>query len=441
MTREEHITEDGRTAEQAPEKPTLAPGVRLVGELRETGFEDRQWLVERDGKFVQLTELLYRVAERADGERTPEEIAAGMTDTTEWTVGSDDVRFLIEEKLVPMGLISPAEGSEAPSGGQRTSSPLQLTARIRVIGLRAIEPFTRVLQFLFLPFVIVPVLGAVVAAHVWLYAFHGIGDAFREALYQPGALLVVLAAMLAAGVFHEFGHAAALRYGGGRVRGMGAGFYLIYPVLYTDVTDSYRLARRARVRVDLGGFYFHLILALGIMGAYLISGREFLLFIVLLTSIDIVRQCLPFVRFDGYWTLADLTGIPDFFSQMGAFLRSVLPLPRWKGARLPRLKPWVRVVFAAYVATAVPVLALLLYFLVTRLPFIVSTIWGAFLSQTEVFSRALDDGEFLTGAASASQALILGLQMAAVAFLLYKIGTSLVLSLWRRVARYRRATS
>ena len=39
-------------------------------------------------------------------------------------------------------------------------------------------------------------------------------------------------------------------------------------------------------------------------------------------------QCRPFVRFDGYWALADLTSIPDFFSQTGAFLKSVLPLPR-----------------------------------------------------------------------------------------------------------------
>ena len=441
MGRKEHIEQDGRAVERTPEKPALAPGVRLTGELRETGFEDRQWLVERDGKFVQLTELLYRVGEQADGRRTPEEIAAGVTEATEWAVGADDVRFLVREKLVPMGLISSSEDYEAPSGGQQTSSPLKLTARVRVVGPRFIDPFTRILQILFSPFVVVPVLGAVVAAHVWLYAFHGIGDAFREALYRPGALLVVLAVMLATGVFHEFGHAAALRYGGGRVRGMGAGFYLIYPVLYTDVTDSYRLGRRDRVRVDLGGFYFHLIVALGVMGAYLISGQEFLLLIVLLISIDIVRQCLPFVRFDGYWTLADLTGIPDFFSQMGAFLRSVLPLPRWKGARLPRLKPWVRVVFAAYVATAVPVLALLLYFLVTRLPFIAGTIWGAFVAQTETFSRALDEGEFLTGAASVSQALILGLQMAAIVFLLYKIGSSLALLLWRRAGRSRRAAS
>ena len=35
-----------------------SPGVRLVGELQGAAFEERQWLVERHGAFLQLTELL-----------------------------------------------------------------------------------------------------------------------------------------------------------------------------------------------------------------------------------------------------------------------------------------------------------------------------------------------------------------------------------------------
>jgi putative peptide zinc metalloprotease protein len=46
---------------------------------------------------------------------------------------------------------------------------------------------------------------------------------------------------------------------------MGVGLYLFYPVFYSDVTDSYRLGRSARVRTDLGGVYFHLIFALGLI--------------------------------------------------------------------------------------------------------------------------------------------------------------------------------
>lgn len=225
-------------------RPALAPRVRLVGEWQGSGFQDRQWLIQRDGRFIQLTELLYRIAEHADGERTLDGIAERVTDSTEWMVTADQVCHLIRTKLVPLGLIVPAAGA-FPSGSvtNPTRSPLQVKMRVKLLGPPIIDPFTRVLRHLFAPLLLVPVLLGVAVAHWWLYRYHGMGSVIRDALYTPGALLVVVAIWLVSAVVHEFGHAAALRYGGGRVRGMGAGVYLVYPVLYTDTTDGYRLGR------------------------------------------------------------------------------------------------------------------------------------------------------------------------------------------------------
>jgi len=262
----------------------------------------------------------------------------------------------------------------------------------------------------------------------------------QSVLYAPGLALPLLGVLFVSGVFHEFGHAAALRYGGGRARGMGFGLYLVYPALYTDTTDNYRLGRWARVRTDLGGFYFHLIFALGLVALYVLTGSEFLLVAVLLINLDIVYQCLPFVRFDGYWALADVTGIPDFFSQMGAFLRSMSSVSRWKrDNHLPDLKPWVRTVFAAYVMVTVPVLSLLLFVLITRLPGIATAAWDSLLGQAAVFSRALDDGYLVGMALSTAQMLILGLQMLGITYLLYSLGRRLVGALWNRIGASRRA--
>jgi putative peptide zinc metalloprotease protein len=204
---------------------------------------------------------------------------------------------------------------------------------------------------------------------------------------------------------------------------------------------GYRLGRWARVRTDLGGFYFHLIFALGIVDLYLGTGWEFLLLAVLLINLNILYQCMPFVRFDGYWALADLTGIPDFFSQMGAFLRSVLPLRRWQGPRLPNLKLWVKVVFGIYVAVTVPVLALLLFLLVTHLPGTAVSAWDSLLILAREFSLALDGGDLVGMALSALQAFILGLQVLGISYLLYALGRMLVTTLWRRIGRVRRESA
>src|SRR5204862_2576143 len=190
----------------------------------------------------------------------------------------------------------------------------------------------------------------------------------RAVLVTPAALLIVLGALVLATAFNELGHAAALRYGGGQARAIGVGLYLAWPAFYTDVTDNYRLGRWARLRTDLGGFYFNLLFSLGLMGVYHVTGQEFLLVVALLTDIEIIHQCLPFVRLDGYWALADLTGIPDFFSQIGPFLRTVLPLAWWKGPKLPPLKGWVKAVFALYILVTVPLLAFLLFLLIKAAP-------------------------------------------------------------------------
>ena len=421
---------------EVPEYPTLAFGVELIGEMEETGFAQRQWLIRRGDRFVQLSELLYRIAEQADGESTHEEMAEGATRSTEWSVTAGNVRQLLLGKLLPLGIVAPAgDAVLRGAAGDLNVSPLRVNGRTRLLGPEAIDRVTKVLQVLFAPVVLVPVLLAVAFAHVWLYFVHGASDAMQDVLYAPVLSLVILGVLFVSGVFHEFGHAAALRYGGGRAREMGVGLYLVYPALYTDTTDAYRLGRWARVRTDLGGFYFHLIFALGLAGLYLATGWEFLLLTVLLIDLGIVYQCMPFVRFDGYWALADLTGIPDFFSQMGAFSRSVLPLRRWKGNRLPNLKTWVKLVFAFYMLVTIPVLALLLFFLVTNLPGIAVTAWDSMLLLAREFSLALDGGDPPGMALSVVQAFILALQMLGISYLLYMLGRALVVALWKRSVR------
>ena len=96
----------------------------------------------------------------------------------------------------------------------------------------------------------------------------GLASATHEAFYQPGLLLVVFAVTVLSAGFHEFGHAAAARYGGATPGAMGAGLYLVWPAFYTDVTDSYRLGRGGRVRTDLGGLYFNAIVAVAMFGVW-----------------------------------------------------------------------------------------------------------------------------------------------------------------------------
>ena len=202
---------------------------------------------------------------------------------------------------------------------------------------------------------------------------------------------------------------------------MGVGLYLIYPAFYTDVTDSYRLGRWARVRTDLGGVYFHLIVALGLIVLSAIAGIEFLLAAVLLINVQVIRQFLPLGRFDGYWMLADLTGIPDLFSQMGPFLRGALPVLRSKGGKLPDLKPWVKAVFAIYTITTIPLLVYLFFLMIWGLPRFLATTGDAFLTQTGIASAAWSHGDALIMGLSGIQMVLLALPALGTLYLTYSV--------------------
>ena len=364
---------------QLAEKPALGRHVHLSGKMEGLGFRESQWLLESRGKFIQVTELLYRIAEQADGNHTLEQIARIVSDSTEWSLEAQDVNYLIKSKLVPLGLMQDGGTPEhSPS-----PSPLKLNLQFRALAPRFIEPITYVLRWLCHPAIVVPILVSSALVHWWLYRVHGIIPGIQDAIYTPGGILFVLALVLMAAVFHEFGHAAALRHHGGRVGNMGLGLYVVSPALYTDVSDNYRLSRWARVCTDLGGIYFHLLCSVFLFGAYRATHREMLLFSLFLIDLEILEQFIPFIRLDGYWLVCDLTGIPDLFSQMVPFLRSLLPPPfeailnkttnrPATGQKLPEMKTWVKAVFCAYIVVTVPILVYVFARMILSLPDLVS---------------------------------------------------------------------
>ena len=153
------------------------------------------------------------------------------------------------------------------------------------------------------------------------------------------------------------GHAAACHYGGARPGVIGVGVYLVFPAFFTNVTDSYRLGRAGRLRTDLGGLYFNVWCVLALGGSYLITGNGLFLLALLLMQIEMVQQLIPTVRFDGYFVLADLAGVPDLFARVRPVLLSLLP-GRPADPRVTELRPKTRRLVTVWVFVVVPTLAI-----------------------------------------------------------------------------------
>jgi putative peptide zinc metalloprotease protein len=408
--------------------------VQLSGQLEDSAFQQQQWLAQRDGQFIQLTELLYRTLEHLDGRRSLAEIAESLARSTGKPITEEDVRQLVA-KVIPLGLVPTAEGKiaapAASSQAQAARSPLGVNMRLALVSPRLVDPLLSVLRVLFLPPVVVAVLVGSAAAHAWLYFVHGIAHGVRDVLYQPGLLLAVIGALILSAAFHEMGHGAALRYGGRRVRGMGAGLYLIYPVFYTDVTENYALGRAARLRTDLGGFYFNLLFGLAAVGLYLVFRHEYLLVIAMLVDLEILHQLLPIVRLDGYWVLADLTGVPDFFALMGAFVRGIIPFRRRTAGALPELKWWGKLVFGLYVLTVVPLLLLLLFITIRAFPHVMATAADSLATQTRTLQEGLRGGDAVAGLAAVVQIALVMLTSLGLGVVIFTVLRRGLVTLWR----------
>ncbi len=169
-------------------------------------------------------------------------------------------------------------------------------------------------------------LGGILAARRW--------DEFTHTFTSYGSwdgLLAVGVALSVAKVLHELGHAfTATRYGC-RVPTMGVAFLVMWPVLYTDTNEAWKLrSRRQRLAIGAAGMLSELALASVALlvwhllpdtpawgpvrsGAFLLATTTWLLTVAINAS--------PFMRFDGYFLLVDALNMPNLHERSFALAR------------------------------------------------------------------------------------------------------------------------
>src|SRR5579884_1467120 len=354
----------------APSALARAEGVELLGDVHGSGYKEGAALVRRgDGQVVQLGPLMYALLESVDGRRTTTELADALCEKLGRDCDEEHV-VLLAEKLAAEGLLAGYEQNAPP----RRNPLLALRWKVLVTNPRITSRLTAPFTFLFRPWLLWPIAAAFFAVAAWLLFVKGVASATADAFDKPGLLLLVVALAVASAAFHELGHAAACRYGGATPGGMGMGLYLVWPAFYTDVTDTYRLPRRDRLRVDLGGLYFNAVVAVITMGIWLLWRNDALLLLIALQVLQMVKQLSPIIRADGYHILSDATGVPDLFSHMGPTLRSLLPRHRDEPSALGG---WQRWLVTAWVLIVVPVLLSLAIGAVLVLPKLVTSAWDS----------------------------------------------------------------
>ncbi len=406
-----------------------AEGVQLIGEMAGSGYRVPPSLVRRqDGQTIQLTTLLYLTLEAVNDERTTDEVAAAVSEQYGKPVSPDNIATLVDEQLRPLGLLTRPDGTQPEV--KRSNPLLGLRFRYSITDPNRTNRITAPFAALFRPFVVVPLMAAFLAVCWWVFMEKGLASATYEAFQHPGLLLLVFAVTVLSAGFHEFGHAAAARYGGSTPGVMGAGLYLVWPAFYTDVTDSYKLGRGGRVRTDLGGLYFNAIVAVAITGVWWAVRYDALLLVVATQILQMIRQLTPLVRFDGYHVLADVTGVPDLFHRIKPTLLGALPW-RWGDPEARLLKPWARIVVTAWVLIVVPLLLFTVVLLILGLPRLIGTAWAKLQSEADTLGMVWAEGDLLQVAARSLVIFAVALPIAGILYLLVRLVRQIAMGAWR----------
>ncbi|MGH3754253.1 MAG: hypothetical protein ACRDRP_16470 [Pseudonocardiaceae bacterium] len=428
--------------------PRLAQGVELIGEYQGSGFREPRYIVRRaDGQVIQLPRLLYLLAATLDGQRDLAQVAAALSAEFGRVVQAEQVSYLIDKRLRPVGIVAAdphAADTDAPPQMKLKSDPLlALKFRVGVVSEQAVWRIAGVFQPMFWPPVILAALVAFVALDVVIIAQGGMAQIVPSALalvYQPALTLLVLAVVLVSAMFHECGHVSACRYGGARPGKMGFGLYLVWPALYSTVTDSYRLSRSGRLRTDLGGVYFNAVFIAGMSILYLDTGSPWVLVTIVLLHIETAMQFLPVIRMDGYYILSDLIGVPDLFSRLGPVLASMIP-GRPTHPRVLELKPWVRRTITGWVVIVVPAILYWVIGFLIIVPQMLPVVWQRLIELGSATGAAAAAGSVAETALGVIQIILLLLPWAGSLLLLGMMVSQLVQFVRARRARLRARSS
>ena len=138
-------------------------------------------------------------------------------------------------------------------------------------------------------------------------------------------LVLLLVTTFFVKIIHEFGHTYTAKKFGVPVGVMGVAFIVMYPILYTETTNAWKLhSRKNRLYIAAAGMMSEVIVASiallmwHLLDPGLLQSVCFMVAIVSLAT-SLVVNLNPLMKFDGYYLFSDLIGIDNLQDRAFAF--------------------------------------------------------------------------------------------------------------------------
>lgn len=318
-------------------KPRLRPHVQIHRHF----YRDQRWYVIQDlgtGRYHRFSPLAYHIIGLMDGHRSLGRI---------WELAASELGDEVPAQGATLRLLHQLHAADV----LQTDIPADTAERLRRFDR---ERRNRTLQQLKSPLAIrIPLvdperfLGAtmdlvrplfgwfgvalwilVVGTALVLAAMHwsALADDVSGRILAPQNLLLMWLAFPLVKIFHELGHAYAVKHWGGEVHQIGIMFLVFAPVPYVDASASTAFRdKRKRALVGAMGMIVEVFLASLALFVWLavepglVKAQAYNVMIIAGVS-TLLFNGNPLLRFDAYYILADLVEIPNLASRANRYV-------------------------------------------------------------------------------------------------------------------------
>lgn len=258
--------------------------------------QEQRILLSYEGQFYEASPAIAELVEVLQQYETEEEAIASYCEKKKGKYSPEQVKVIIDKFVTPLF---------TPKASKRS-----FLYEKELFSAKAIDRFSDAFRFLFHRWYMWTVLTIALALDVWFF-FHTPDLLLFNNKVNIYMIIGLFAFMLGSSFFHELGHASACKYFGVRHGGIGFGLYLNFPVLYTDVTEVWKLKRGQRCVVNLAGVYFQSYWLILLLSVFFLTGNDIVRYLILIMNLGFVMTLNPFFKFDGYWIASDLLGVPN----------------------------------------------------------------------------------------------------------------------------------
>ena len=309
---------------------TLSPGPLSEGQPTWSIYDPARH------RFVRLGWLDFEILSRW-GLRAPDAILAAIAAETTLRPSTDDIvrfaKFARGAGLLQATTAAETQQMAAERAFERKSAASWLVHNYLFLRLRLVNPdrfLTAALPLVRWIFTRAGMIGIATLGVLALFLISRDWERYSHSLIEQttvDGLIQMGIAISFAKVFHELGHGFATKLYGCRVPSMGIAFLVMWPVLWTDTTDAWRLTdRRQRLVIDSAGMGAEILIAAvaSIAWAVLPDGPTRSAMFVLSSStwlLTLLVNISPLMRFDGYYILSDLLDFPNLQERGFAYTR------------------------------------------------------------------------------------------------------------------------